>query len=81
MQNNMMPQINMQQFQQFAQNPLQAFLRKGLDIPQNIGNDTNSIAQYLLNTGKVTQEQYNWAMQMGRNWAAQMGNQFNFYNY
>ena len=35
--------------------------QKGYQVPQNILNDPNAIIQHLLNTGQVTQDQYNVA--------------------
>lgn len=39
-------------------------------VPQNISNDPQAIIQNLMNNGKVTQDQYNNAMQMARNMGA-----------
>lgn len=47
---------------QIKQNPM-AVLSQRFKIPQNM-NDPNQIIQHLLNTGQVTQEQVNNAMQM-----------------
>ena len=46
----------------FMQNPL-AMLSQRFSIPGNL-NDPNQIIQHLLNTGQVTQQQVNNAMQM-----------------
>ena len=46
----------------FMQNPL-AMLSQRFNIPGNL-NDPNQIIQHLLNTGQVTQQQVNNAMQM-----------------
>ena len=54
------------QFNQFRQNPMQYMLQKGMNIPQNIGNNPNAIVQHLLNTGQISQQQYNQAAQMAR---------------
>ncbi len=47
---------------QIKQNPI-AMLSQRFNIPQNM-NDPNQIIQHLLNTGQVTQQQVNQAMQM-----------------
>ena len=47
---------------QIKQNPM-AVLSQRFNIPQNM-NDPNQIIQHLLNTGQVTQQQVNNAMQM-----------------
>lgn len=51
-----------QMMNQFKQNPM-ALLSKRFNIPQNIGNDPNQIIQHLMNTGQVSQQQYNMANQ------------------
>ena len=50
---------------QFRQNPMQMLMQK-YKIPQNI-NNPQEIIQYLLNSGQVTQDQVNQAMQMRNN--------------
>lgn len=52
----------MNMYQQIKANPVQ-FLSKRFNIPQNM-NDPNAIIQHLLNSGQVTQDQVNQAMQM-----------------
>lgn len=47
---------------QFKQNPM-AMLSKRFNIPDNM-NDPNQIIQHLLNTGQVSQQQVNNAMQL-----------------
>lgn len=42
---------------QFKQNPM-GILSQRFNIPQNM-NDPNQIIQHLLNTGQVSQQQYN----------------------
>ena len=51
-----------QMLNQIKQNPM-AVLSQRFNIPQNM-NDPNQIIQHLLNTGQVTQQQVNNAMQM-----------------
>ena len=51
---------------QLKQNPM-AMLSRRFNIPQNMNvNDPNEIIQYLLNTGQVSQQQYNNANQMAK---------------
>lgn len=45
-------------------NPMQFLAQRRFNIPQNIQNDPNAIIQHLMNTGQVSQEQYNRASQM-----------------
>lgn len=54
----------MQMLSQVKSNPV-AILGKRFNIPQNM-NDPQQIIQHLLNTGQVTQAQYNQAQQMAK---------------
>ncbi len=55
----------LQMISQFKQNPMQ-ILSSRYNIPQNI-NQPQDIVQHLLNTGQVSQQQVNTAMQMRNN--------------
>jgi len=46
-------------FNQFIQNPIQWLMQKQITIPQEYANDPHGAVQYLLNNGKMTQEQLN----------------------
>ena len=49
-------------YQQLRQNPMQ-MLSKRFNLPQNLDmNNPNDIIQHLLNTGQITQNQVNQAM-------------------
>ena len=52
----------MQMLQQLRQNPMQ-MLSQRFNVPQNIQNPQD-IIQHLLNTGQISQDQVNQAMQM-----------------
>lgn len=52
-------------FNMLKSNPMQVLSQK-FDLPQNI-NDPQQIIQHLLNTGQVSQDQVNRAMQMRNN--------------
>lgn len=54
-------------FNKLTSNPTQTLLESGLNIPANIANNPQSIVQHLLNTGQITQDQVNSAMQMRNN--------------
>lgn len=56
----------LQDLQQLRNNPIQFLMKRKFNVPQNIGNNPNNIAQYLLNTGQVSQEQYNQAAKLAR---------------
>ena len=50
-----------QMFNQFKSSPIQALSKFG--VPQGM-NNPNQITQYLMNTGKMSQQQYNQLQQM-----------------
>ena len=47
------------QFQQFMGNPMGYVMQKNMGIPQEYMNNPDEAIQYLMNTGKLTQQQYN----------------------
>lgn len=49
---------------QFKSNPM-AMLRQRFNIPDNI-NDPNAVIQHLMNTGQLSQAQYEQARQMAQ---------------
>jgi hypothetical protein len=53
-------------FRNFMGNPMQFLAQNRLNIPPNVGNDPQSIMQYLMNSGQLSQEQYNWAASMAK---------------
>jgi hypothetical protein len=55
---NLMAQLN-----QLRSNPVQFLMRRRMNIPQDVANDPNAIVQHLLNTGQISQQQYNQAVQ------------------
>lgn len=55
----------MQMVNTIKQNPM-AMLSK-FNVPQNIANDPQAIIQYMMNSGKITQEQYNAAIKQAQN--------------
>lgn len=65
----MMPTMNnmMQMLQSFKANPMQMFMQRRLNVPQNMMNDPNAIVNHLLQTGQISQAQLNAAyQQMGQ---------------
>lgn len=54
-------------FNALTTNPVQALFERGLNVPQNIANNPEQIVQHLLNSGQITQDQVNQAMQMKNN--------------
>lgn len=52
-----------QLFQGFISNPTQFLLQRNLGLTKEMINDPNKAIQYLMNTGRITQEQYNQAVQ------------------
>lgn len=56
----------MQKYQQLRQNPM-AMLSQKYKIPNNINfNNSNDIIQYLMNTGQVSQAEYNMMRQASK---------------
>lgn len=53
----------MQMLGQLKQDPRKVLMQR-FNIPEDVGNDPQSIIQHLMNTGQVSQEQFNQAMQM-----------------
>lgn len=56
----------MQMLGQLKANPAQFLMQRKWNVPQNIMNNPNAIAQHLLSTGQISQEQMNRAYQMAR---------------
>ena len=56
----------MQILSQLRQNPIQFAISRGFNVPMNVGNDPNAIIQHLMNTGQISQDKYNQAVQMVR---------------
>jgi hypothetical protein len=57
----------MQMYQQLRSNPMQ-ILAKRFNLPQNMSmTNPNSIIEYLMNTGQVSQQQINSLMGMRNN--------------
>lgn len=59
------PMNIMQMLSQLKANPA-AVLGQRFNIPQNMMNNPNDIIQHLINTGQVTQQQYNAVNQAAR---------------
>jgi len=50
---------------------------RGINLPTNVNpKDPDSIINYLLSSGSITQEQYNWAYNQARDKETQMREQF-----
>lgn len=50
------------QFKGFMANPMQFMVQRKLNIPQQYMNDPQAAIQYLMNTGAINQQQYDWAV-------------------
>lgn len=46
----------------FATNPMQFMMQSKMNIPQEYMNYPNKAIQHLMNTGQISQEQYDWAV-------------------
>jgi len=53
---NMMSMLGM--LPKFMQNPMAAMMECGMNVPENIRSNPQAITNYLLNSGQMTQEQY-----------------------
>lgn len=51
-------------FQSFMRNPMQFMMQQNMNIPQDIANNPDKIIQHLMDSGKLSQGQYNQAKQM-----------------
>ena len=67
------PSALMGQFQAFQQNPMAFLAQRRLNIPPALQNDPNAAIQYLMNSGQMTQEQYNQLRQMAQQYAPYFG--------
>ena len=65
-QNNVSFDDFMGRFRQFSGNPMQMLSQSGLNIPQGV-NNPNEIIQHLMNSGKLSQEQYSQLQQTAQN--------------
>lgn len=61
MANNILGMLN-----SLMSNPMAMLTKNGFNLPQNM-NDPQAIVQHLLNSGQITQDQVNQAMQMRDN--------------
>lgn len=64
-----MPNNPMQMLAQLKQNPLAVLQKAGFNVPSNI-NSPQEITQYLMNSGQISQEQYNKARELARQFGA-----------
>ena len=67
------PNALMGQFQTFMQNPMAFLAQRRLNIPQQLQNDPNAAIQYLMNSGQMSQDQYNQLRQMAKQYAPYFG--------
>lgn len=51
------PMMN-NQFDTFKQNPLQFLLQRKINIPNEYANNPQGAVQYLMNTGQMSQQQF-----------------------
>ncbi len=62
---NINPMQIMQMLPQLKNNPMSVL--GGLGVPQSMAKNPQAVIQNLMNSGKISQEQYNQAMQMAKN--------------
>lgn len=63
MNNPMMGMNPLQMIQQLKANPIQFLQRAGFNVPSNL-NSPNDIIQHLMNSGQISQQNYERARQM-----------------
>lgn len=56
----------MSEFQTFQQNPIQYLMDHNINIPKEYMDNPQGAVQYLMNSGKLTQNQLNQIMQKAR---------------
>ena len=54
---NMMQMLRM--LPKFMQNPIGAMMECGMNVPENLQGNSQAMTNFLLNSGQMTQEQYN----------------------
>ena len=59
----------MQMFAQLKANPLGVLKQYGFNVPDNL-SDSNAIIQHLMNSGQISQQQYERARQMAQRFGA-----------
>lgn len=64
--NGFNPQNLMNLFQQFRQNPMQFMAKKGLNLPKEYMDNPQGAVQYLMDSGKMSQIQYNQFRQLAK---------------
>ena len=67
------PSALMGQFQSFMANPMAFLSQRRLNIPPALHNDPNAAIQYLMNSGQMSQDQYNQLRQMAQQYAPYLG--------
>lgn len=65
---NINPMQIMQMLPQFRNNPMSMLAQFG--VPQSMASNPQAVIQNLMNSGKISQDQYNQAMQMAKNMGA-----------
>jgi len=60
--NNMFNINFINQFRSFMQNPTQFLMQSKLGLTPEMLQDPHQAIQQLMNQGKITQDQYNWAV-------------------
>lgn len=51
---------------QLKQNPMQFILQRRFNLPQGMAQDPNTILNYLMQSGQISQDQVNRAYQMAQ---------------
>lgn len=57
----------LQLLSELERNPIEFIIKRGFNLPNNIDADPNAIIQHLMNTGQITQDQYNNVVKQAQN--------------
>ncbi len=57
----------LQLLSELERNPIEFIIKRGFNLPNNIDTDPNAIIQHLMNTGQITQDQYNNVVKQAQN--------------
>lgn len=64
-----------QMFKRFAKNPIGELVGMGMNIPQNINGDPEAVVNYLRNSGKMTNDQFEQCKELTNEFGSFLPNQ------
>lgn len=57
----------LQLLSELERNPIEFIIKRGFNLPNNIDANPNAIIQHLMNTGQISQDQYNNVVKQAQN--------------